>query len=162
MKHGLRLAAGVSALLLATVAACGGDDDDTSAGAEGGSGADGPTLEIVEPAESGAVSVPFTLNLESSEELGPEDSGLHHVHVFFDGDDSTYEIVRSETWEIGPDSPAVEGLTPGEHVLNASLRHADHSAAGAEAEITVMVGEGGATAPTSEESETQPPPVYDY
>lgn len=158
MKHGLRLAAAISVLLLAAVA-CGGDDDGGSAGAAGGS--DGPTLEITEPAEGATISVPFTISVNSSEELGSSDTGLHHVHVFFDGNDSTYEIVESNTWEIGPDSPAVEGLTPGEHVLHASLRNADHSAAGAEAEITVTVGDAGAT-PSGDQSDTAPPPVYDY
>jgi hypothetical protein len=41
-------------------------------------------------------------------------------------------------------------LGPGQHVIHASLRNANHSAAGAEAEATVMVtGGGGAPASTS-------------
>ncbi|WP_131981586.1 DUF4399 domain-containing protein [Jiangella ureilytica] len=124
-------------------------------------------MEIVEPAGGAEIGVPFTLVVDSSEELGPTDTGNHHVHVYFDGDDSSYEVIESgngEEHEITADSPALEGLEPGEHTLNVSLRNADHSAAGADAEITVTVGEAGSGGSPSddENDESEEPPDYDY
>jgi hypothetical protein len=118
------LAAAVLATLL--LVACGGGEE---AGSSGGSGA---SFSIASPSEGADVSVPFTLEISSSEELGPTDTGAHHVHVFFDGDDSNYEVVESDRFEVTE-------LSPGEHKITASLRNADHSGAGAEAEITVVV-----------------------
>jgi hypothetical protein len=121
------------ALALAFVlAACGGDDEAATTTGE----ADGMTLSIAAPEDGAEVDVPFTVELDSSEPLGPTDSGEHHVHVYFDGDDGDYMVVES-------DSVEVEDLPAGEHTVHASLRNADHSAAGAEAEVTVTVGEGG-------------------
>ncbi len=119
------------ALALA-LAGCGGDDE--AATTTGGS--DGMTLSITAPEDGAEIDVPFTVEFDSSETLGPTGSGDHHVHVYFDGDDSDYMVVES-------DSVEVEDLSSGEHVLHASLRNADHSAAGVEAEVTVTVGEGG-------------------
>lgn len=138
-----RLAAPAAVLLLAA-AGCGGGGEDS--GGSSGSG-NGTTVEIVQPADGDSVELPFTLVVESSEELGAPDTGLHHVHLYFDGDDSAYDVIESaagEEIEIGPDAASVQGLEPGEHVLNISLRNADHSPAGAEAEVTVQIGgEGG-------------------
>ena len=75
-------------------------------------------------------------------ELGSTDSGKHHVHLYFDGDDSKYEVVESDSMEITDASPAVEGLKSGEHELDISLRNADHSAAGFDTSITVNVNGG--------------------
>ncbi|TDD65695.1 hypothetical protein E1262_24400 [Jiangella aurantiaca] len=152
-----------SLALVLVLAACGGDDD-TSTASEGGGG---PSVEIVEPTGGAEISVPFTLVVDSSEELGPTDTGNHHVHVYFDGDDSSYEVIESgngEEHEITVDSPAMEGVEPGEHTLNVSLRNADHSAAGAEAEVTVTVGEEGSGGSPSddEDDESEEPPDYDY
>ncbi|MCK9793772.1 hypothetical protein M1843_08455 [Isoptericola sp. 4D.3] len=129
-----RLAAG-GAVLALVAAGCGGDD-----GAPGGDGAaasaGGMTLEITAPDDGATVEVPFTVELSSSEELGPTESGAHHVHVFFDGDDTEYQVVEGGSVEI-TDLPA------GEHQIDASLRNADHSPAGVETSVTVTVGEGG-------------------
>lgn len=114
------------------LASCGGEDGTTGTG----TGSDGMTLTITSPEDDAEVDVPFTLDLDSSEPLGPTESGEHHVHVFFDGDDSEYMVVESDSVEI-------TDLGDGEHVINASLRNADHSAAGVETEISVVVGEGG-------------------
>ena len=67
------------------VAACGGDDGDDAATTTDDNG--GMTVEILQPADGDTISMPFTLEVESSEELGTTDTGLHHVHVLFDGDD---------------------------------------------------------------------------
>jgi hypothetical protein len=127
------IAPAVAAALLA-LAACGGDD----AGADGGEGDGGMTLEFVSPAEGEEISIPFTVQFESSEELGPTEDGVHHVHVYFDGDDSTYEVVEGDSWEV-----TTVQAPEGEHTLHASLRNADHSPAGVETEIAVTVGQGG-------------------
>lgn len=112
-----RLAAG-GAVLALVAAGCGGDD-----GAPGGDGgaasAGGMTLEITAPGDGATVEVPFTVELSSSEELGPTESGAHHVHVFFDGDDTEYQVVEGGSVEI-TDPPA-----------------------GVETSVTVTVGEGG-------------------
>jgi hypothetical protein len=113
------------------VAACGGDDGATTASGEGGM-----TLSITSPDDDAEVSLPFTVELDSSEELGPTDDGVHHVHIYWDGDDSEYTVVEADSVEV---TQAPEG----EHTLNASLRNADHSAAGVETEITLTVGSGG-------------------
>lgn len=152
-----------SVALTLVLAACGGDDEaSTTSGGE-----DGPSVEIVEPADGAEVGVPFTLVVNSSEELGATDTGNHHVHIYFDGDDSSYEVIESgngEEHEITAESPALEGVEPGEHTLNISLRNADHSAAGAEAEVTVTVGEGGPSGSDSsdDEDDDEQPPGYDY
>lgn len=164
MTKRLRTIAAVGALALG-LGACGGDDGDDATTTGGDSGM---SVEILQPADGDAVSLPFTLEVDSSVELGTTDTGLHHVHIFFDGDDSRYEVIEDgnrETREITADSPAVEGLEPGEHVLNISLRNADHSPAGAEAEVTVNVEGAGAPpagdseSPSPAESESGP---YDY
>jgi hypothetical protein len=121
----------VAATAFALVAAaCGG-------GGDGGSGAGGPSIEMTSPQDGAAVSVPFTVEIDSSEELGAPETGKHHVHVYFDGNEDEYEVVEALSYEV-PD------LASGEHTITASLRNADHSEAGAEAEVTVTVeGSGG-------------------
>jgi hypothetical protein len=120
------------ALLLA---ACGSDDD---GGETTTSGGDGMSLSITTPEDGAEVSAPFTVEFDSSEELGTTESGAHHVHIYWDGDDSEYTVVEADTVEV-PDAPE------GEHVLNASLRNADHSPAGVEAETSVNIGTGSGT-----------------
>ena len=113
-------------------AACGGADE----GATTATGEGGMTLSITAPDDGGEVSLPFTVEFDSSEELGPTDDGVHHVHIYWDGDDSEYTVVEADNIEV---TEAPEG----EHTLNASLRNADHSPAGVETEITLTVGPGG-------------------
>lgn len=117
--------------LVGILAGCGSAGGDAST-----DGGDGMTLGIASPGDGEQIDVPFTVELDSSVPLGPTDSGEHHVHVFFDGDDSDYMVVESDSVEI-------TDLPEGEHVINASLRNADHSAAGVETQTTVVVGEGG-------------------
>ena len=117
------------------LAGCGGNGGDTDAGAAG--------VTIDEPADGAEVAVPFPLEFSTGEALGPPETGNHHVHVFYDGDQSDYEVVEDTSFEV-------TGLSPGEHTITVSLRNANHSAAGAEDEITVTVS-GEDT--TDEESE---------
>jgi hypothetical protein len=125
----MRLLAGV-ALVGLVAAACGGGDE------TGSSGGGDDSFAITSPTDGAEVSIPFTLEFSSDEKLGPTDTGALHVHVFYDGDDSDYEVVESDSFEV-------TGLSAGEHIVTASLRNADHSAAGAEDEITVEVTDGG-------------------
>jgi hypothetical protein len=126
-------------------AACGND----SSGDAAATGAGGPTLEITSPSDGDEVSVPFQVEVSSSEEIGPEESGLHHWHLFVDGNEVEYTVEPST-------EAMVEDLAPGEHTINASLQHADHSSAGASDEITVVVSEGGTGDDSNDESGTDP------
>lgn len=131
----LMLPLAVGALVLA---GCGGGGSDDSGG-------DGPSVTIEQPAEGDELTAPFTVVVESSEELGTTDSGKDHVHLYFDDQTSSYAVIESgngEEFEVAADSPALDGIEPGEHTLHVSLRNADHSAAGAEDEVTVTIGDG--------------------
>jgi hypothetical protein len=122
-------------------AACG-------SGATGTAGDGGaPKLTITSPANDATVQMPFTLTYESSVQLGPPESGRDHVHVFADGKTDQYTVVPTTSFQI-------KDLTPGRHTIGVTLQHADHSPAGASAEITVTVASGGAptTGPTSGDS----------
>lgn len=132
-----RIIAVLSALLLAA-AGCGGES-----AAEGG----GEDLRIAEPASGATVSTPFTVRVEASVPLGTTESGRQHVHVWLDDNADEYHVVESNQVEI-----AAGTVPPGEHVIHASLRNADHSDAGPTAETTVTVGGGGgapAASPTA-------------
>lgn len=123
---------GLVAVAVLAVAACGAEQ----AGAA-------PTLSIASPAEGAALTLPFTVQLESNVPLAAPETGEHHVHVYFDGDDSEYVLAYGNSVEV---TELPTDLPPGPHVLNASLRHADHSAAGVEAEVDVVLGTGGTPA----------------
>lgn len=147
----VRLAAG-TALSLLLLAGCGSGGG--TGGGYGGGGGDqtdqsggggGMTLEITSPADGATVETPFTVELKSSEELGAPDTGKDHVHVFFDGDDQEYQVVEGNSVEI-TDLPA------GDHEIDASLRNADHSAAGVETQVNVTVGSGGSTGDSTGDS----------
>ncbi|MFD6443713.1 hypothetical protein ACFWEJ_01330 [Promicromonospora sp. NPDC060204] len=145
-SRGARLAAGAafSVLLLAGCGSGGGSGGGYGGGGSGdsgdsgGGGGGGMTLEITSPKDGATVETPFTIDLSSSEELGPTDTGKDHVHVYFDGNDQEYMVVEGDSVEV-TDLPA------GEHEIDASLRNADHSAAGVETQINVTVGSGGST-----------------
>lgn len=126
----VKLGAGIAALFL--LVSCGGGETAPTAGV-GGDNDGEMTLTIESPAEGEEVSTPFTLEFASSEEIGPIDTGALHVHVYYDGNEDEYEVVEATTFEV-TDLPA------GEHDVYASLRNADHSDTGVEAEIAVTVG----------------------
>jgi hypothetical protein len=136
-SRGLLLLVGAVALL---AAACGGGGTSQAGGGDGG----GMSLTIASPADGASVTEPFTLKVASSVPLGEPDTGRHHVHIWFDGQEADYEINYTDTFQV-------EGLPAGEHVLTAALANADHSLAGPRSQITVTVagGDGGATATTS-------------
>jgi hypothetical protein len=103
-------------------------------------GGGGDTLSVSAPADGAKVSEPFTVNLTSNQALGDPSTGDDHVHLCFDGascDGGSYQIVYGTTAQV-------KGLSPGQHTIEASLRHADHSAVGPTATITVTVTGAGA------------------
>jgi Bacterial Ig domain len=132
----------VLTIAMFAAAACGSDTSTPGNTAPAGGG--GPTLNITAPANGATVTSPFMLTFQSSEQLGKPDTGMDHVHVFADGKTDKYTVVPTNSFEI-------KDLTPGQHKIGVTLQHADHSPAGANAEITVMVAGGaqGNTAPSS-------------
>ncbi|MGH2699471.1 MAG: hypothetical protein ACRDJL_09795 [Actinomycetota bacterium] len=138
------------AVALLVAAACGNDSTEGAAAA----GAEGPTLTITSPSDGDEVSLPITVEVSTSEELGPEETGLHHWHLFVDGEELEYTVEASN-------EAMIEDLSPGEHTINASLQHADHSAAGASDEIAVIVTEGAAGEEGSEDGSESVPGI-DY
>lgn len=112
-------------------ASCGGGN--TSSGG-------GPSLNIASPANGASVSEPFTITFDASVPLGALSTGNDHVHVCFDGascDAGNYKIAYGDSYQV-------TGLPAGKHTIEASLRHTDHSAAGATATITVTITSAGA------------------
>jgi Bacterial Ig domain len=119
-----------------------------SCGDDNSSGGGGPSLKIASPSDGASVSEPFTLKFDASVPLGPLSSGDDHVHVCVDGascDTGNYEIAYGDSYQV-------TGLPSGMHTIEASLRNADHSAAGATATITVTItgagGVGGSPSPS--------------
>lgn len=97
-----------------------------------------PTLSIQAPGNGANVRLPITLKFTSSKDLGPTDSGKDHVHVFIDGKTNEYTVVTSTTYKI-------TSMPTGRHVIGVTLQHADHSPAGAKAQVTVNVTGGGSS-----------------
>lgn len=149
-RQGKMLAA-LGAIVLVAATGCGSDTADAGS-SDSGSGA--KTVTIKEPADGASIDIPFTLRLESGVELGTTESGKDHVHLYFDGDDSKYEVVESDNMRITDASPALEGLKPGKHELDISLRNADHSAAGFDTKIMVNVNGGGGDQPSDDDGGT--------
>lgn len=136
----------VAVAVLAGAAACGSDDGDVTT-VDNGAAAEGEfTLEIVSPSAGAEVELPFTIELDVDTEIGPPESGLHHAHVFVDGDMGNFEIVDAETWEITADSAIMAGVESGERVLTVTLHTAGHEPVGATDEITIQLAGGGAPA----------------
>lgn len=141
MKPVKTLALGATAVVaLGLLAACGGDSDATAGGGSS------PSLTITSPDDGATVGGDVEVTWDANVELGPPDSGLEHVHVFVDGQSDDYTVV-------GGNSFTVEGLAPGEHTIDVTLQHADHSSAGAEDHVDVTVGESGGTGDTTDEDD---------
>jgi len=155
------LGAGLAALAL-LAAACSGDDDDTVAGdpgSGGGSGGGGGmTISIADPADGATVEPGFKVDVDPSVDIGEPDTGLHHVHLYYDGNeaDGEYDIVYSadEPWTVDRD------LSPGEHTVKAVIANADHSLTDASDEITVTVGEGAGGGGTNTTEQENDPYAY--
>jgi hypothetical protein len=132
-------AAGLAALAL-VLAACGDDDDATTAGASdagsGGGGGDELSIDLAQPADGDEVGDTFDVEIDSSVELGEPDTGLHHVHLYYDGEtaDGEYDLVYDTSFTVERD------LGEGEHTVEAVIANADHSLTDARDEVTVTVG----------------------
>jgi hypothetical protein len=137
------------AVSLLVAAAC-GDDSTAGAAADGG---DGQGISIESPADGDEVTLPLKVEVATSVDIGPEESGKDHWHLFVDGEELEYSVETSN-------EAMLDDLSPGDHTINATLQHADHSSAGASDEITVTVT-GGATGGGDEE-ESGTDPGYDY
>jgi hypothetical protein len=109
-------------------------------------------LTIAEPTDGATVPSTFTVRVDSSVPLGPPSTGDDHVHLCFDGAscDTEYKLVYGNTFQVS-------GLTPGQHTIQASLRNADHSAAGPTDSITVTV-EGSASSGSMSTNNGTPTP----
>jgi hypothetical protein len=146
-KAGWAAAAAVAALL----AGCGGSGD-AATSTDAGSEANGIT--ITAPKDGASVAVPFTLEFDAGD-IGPTESGKDHVHIFVDGNESDYTVVEENKFQI-------DGLSEGEHTINITKQHADHSPAGAEAEIKVNVTGGDTSGGSGSSDEGSGGPDYDY
>jgi hypothetical protein len=143
----LRLGSVLVVVPVLIAAAC-GDSSDGSSGTEPAGGAEPASpaaplsLSIDAPADGAEVGGQFNVVMTPSVEVGPPDSGLHHVHLYYDGNtaEGAYDMVFGA-------SATVTGLDRGEHLIEAVIVNADHSPTDARAEITVNVadGEGGTT-----------------
>jgi hypothetical protein len=130
---------GLLAVPVVVVAGC-GEDSDSSDGSGGSEPAAGATLSITidAPADGAEVAGEFEVDLSPSVDVGEPDTGLHHVHLFYDGKtaEGEYDMLFAPT-------AMVTGLAPGEHTIEAVIVNADHSPTDARAEITVNVTGGG-------------------
>lgn len=95
----------------------------------------GEALTLISPATGDVVGLPFEVLINTSAPLGPPDEGLHHIHIWF-GDD-----VAAQT--IGEDRVIrINNAPDGQHDMHISLRHADHSAAGADITVRITISGG--------------------
>lgn len=134
---------GAIAAVVLFAAACGGSGGTGSGGGGGGdSGKAGVT--ITSPKDGASVSEPFMLKFNAPD-IGPTSSGKDHVHVFVDGKESEYTVVTKSPFMI-------KGVPSGEHTINITRQHADHSPTGAKDEIKVNITSGGAPSSSSSSS----------
>jgi hypothetical protein len=124
---------GLVAVAALLPAACGEDSDPEPASGEA------PSVSIDEPADGADVGAQFTVRMTPNVEIGAPDTGLNHLHLYYDGKtgDGEFDMVFSDT-------ATVSGLAPGEHVIEAVIVNSDHTPTDARTEITVNVTEGAA------------------
>ena len=134
MKFAIPFAVGAVAAL--TLSACGSG----SQAAPGANSVGEPKVTITSPADGASVQMPFVLKWDSTVPLGPPDTGRDHVHVFVDGNANDYTVVGGTQFQV-------KNLSPGQHKVEVSLQHADHSPVGPTSAITVTVG-GGSSSPS--------------
>jgi hypothetical protein len=139
MYSGRKLVLAVAAAAI-TLSACGSGSEDVSAGTNNGGD---PKLTITAPEDGANVQVPFTLKWNSPVPLGEPDTGRDHVHVYVDGKSDDYTVVGRNQFQI-------KDLPDGEHKVEISLQHADHSPVGPKSAITVNVAGGGSDPSTGD------------
>jgi anti-sigma factor RsiW len=139
--------------LAAVLTACGSGAGGYNTGG-GGSGSH-LSVSVTTPRPNATVTVPFTVKLHSSVPIGATDTGKHHVHIWFDDNKNDYLVVESTTTEITK-------LSAGHHTMHVSLRNADHSPAGADAEVPIMVSGSSGASPSGSADTTPPGNPYNY
>jgi hypothetical protein len=150
---------GATLLALGLLAAACSDDDDAGATTEAGE----MTISFADPTDGATVGSSFDVQVDSNVEFGEPDTGLHHVHLYYDGnrsdDQSDYDIVYGKSFTVDRD------LGDGEHTVEAVIANADHSLTDVSDEITVMVsgaasgsdtGGGGDTSETTDTTTDDP------
>jgi hypothetical protein len=158
--RGVVATASLAALAL-VLAACGDDGDDatTAGAADAGGGGDELSIDLVQPADGDEVDDTFDVEVDTGVELGEPDTGLHHVHLYYDGEtaDGEYDLVYGTTFTVERD------LGAGEHTVEAVIANADHSLTDARDEVTVTVGDGAAPAGDDSTDDSQDDSGgYDY
>lgn len=152
-RRASRAAIAVAAVLTLVAAGCGDDDDTTSAGAGSGGQSDGEmTISVAEPADAAEVGTPFDVEVDTSVEVGEPDTGLHHVHLYYDGNtqEGDYDVVYEPTFTVDRD------LDPGEHTIEAVIANADHSLTDARDEVTVTVSDAAAGTGSGDDDDRSP------
>jgi len=132
-------------LLLAACGSSGGGGASKAASSPSGGGK--PRLSILAPADGATVTGPVKLRISTNAPIGPTDSGKDHVHVFLDGRTQDYTVVPATSYTI-------KNMPSGKHTISVTLQHADHSPAGADAQVTVTVKGGAKPKPASSPSST--------
>jgi hypothetical protein len=139
--------------LVLVAAACGDDDGNGSADAgSGGESGGETTISVTEPADAAEVRTPFEVEVDTDEELGEPDTGLHHLHLYYDGNtqEGDYDVVYEPTFRVDRD------LGPGEHTIEAVVANADHSLTDARDEVTVTVGDAASGAGGGDDDDRNP------
>jgi hypothetical protein len=146
------------AILALVAAGCGDDGDDATAASSGdaGGGGDELAISVSAPADGDEVGDTFDVELDTDVELGEPDTGLHHVHLYYDGDTSEgeYDLVYGTSFTVERD------LGEGEHTIEAVIANADHSLTDARDEVTVTVGGGAPAGDESDDDSGQDPYAY--
>jgi hypothetical protein len=134
-----KLAVTASAVALVSAAGCAGG---ASQGSSGGSAQDqsasssnAASVTITSPKNAAKVGTSFPVMFKTSVPIGALDTGEDHVHVVVDGNTNDFTVVTAH-------KTMVTNLSPGKHTVGITLQHADHSAAGAQDQVTVMVAKG--------------------
>ena len=146
------MAVGAKTLSIAFITVAGAGLLAACGSSSGSSGDSNPTLTITSPTDGAKVGSSVNVTWDTNVELGEPDTGLDHVHVFVDGNSNDYTVV-------GGNEFTVKDLPAGEHTIDVTLQHADHSSAGADDEVDVMVGGSGkgSTSPSPSSSSSPSP-----
>jgi len=139
MAWSRRLAVAASAVALVSAAGCAGGASQSSTGGSAqdssNSSSSAPAVSITSPQNGAKVGSSFPLTFTSSVPIGALDTGEDHVHVVVDGNTNDFTVVTARR-------TMVTNLSPGKHTVGITLQHADHSPAGAQDQVTVMVAKG--------------------
>jgi hypothetical protein len=121
----INAAAALTLAALTTTVACGDEPGDT--------------IRITSPSDGAEVTVPFEVIIDSSVPLGPPSEDVHHVHIWFGDDPSVFLVGESDVVQV-------DNAPNGEQIMRVSLHHADHTPAGAEVSVPLVI-RGGADVP---------------